>query len=72
MKTFLKGKGKFSHLNGTGPNEDNPKFPTWDEEDSMIMSWVWNSNSTKIACFYKQLKTSEKLFKETGCSNALD
>lgn len=42
MKTYFKGKGKFNHLNGTGPSDD-PSSIAWDKEDSMIMSWLWNS-----------------------------
>ena len=32
VKTFLKGKGKLSHLDGTGPKFDHPKFGAWDED----------------------------------------
>ena len=42
VKTFLKGKGKLSYLLDKGPMQDDPKFPVWDEENSMIMSWLWN------------------------------
>lgn len=28
---------KLSHLNGIRPREGDPKFPAWDEEDSMTM-----------------------------------
>ena len=43
VRTLLKGKGKLNHLIGPVPSEDDPKFIAWDEEDSMIMSWLWNS-----------------------------
>ena len=39
VRTYLKGKGKISHLLGTGPKLGKPNFDAWDEEDSMIMSW---------------------------------
>jgi len=39
----LKGKGKANHLTEDAPKEDDPKFTKWDEEDSMIMAWLWNS-----------------------------
>ena len=42
VRTFLKGKGKLSHLLGKGPSKDDPKFVAWDEQDSMVMSWLWN------------------------------
>ncbi|RVW86473.1 hypothetical protein CK203_042172 [Vitis vinifera] len=40
VKMFLKGKGKLSHLFSTGPKQSDPKFQNWDEDDSMIMSWL--------------------------------
>lgn len=30
-----------SHLFETGPKKGDPQFDTWDEQDSMIMSWLW-------------------------------
>ena len=43
MKTYFKEKGKLSHLLGLMINKDDPKFVSWDEENSEIMSWLWNS-----------------------------
>ena len=48
MKTYIKGKGKLSHLLGTLINKDDPNFVSWDEEDSHFMSWLWSSI---LACF---------------------
>ena len=45
----LKGKGKISHLMGTGPKLGDPRFEVWDEEDSMIMVWLWNSMPLRLA-----------------------
>ncbi|KAJ1375255.1 Retrotransposon gag domain [Sesbania bispinosa] len=36
VRIVLKGKGKLSHLTESGPKQEDPKFTTWDEEDSMI------------------------------------
>ncbi|KAK8369238.1 hypothetical protein V6Z12_A01G098600 [Gossypium hirsutum] len=33
VRTFLKGRGKLSHLLGTRPKEGDPKFDAWDEQD---------------------------------------
>jgi len=44
----LKGKGKANHLIEDAPHADDPKFPKWDEEDSMIMAWLWNSMIPEI------------------------
>ena len=49
VQTFLKGKGKLSHLRGTGPKKGDPSFDAWDEEDSMIMAWLWNSMTPEIS-----------------------
>ncbi|TXG72901.1 hypothetical protein EZV62_001480 [Acer yangbiense] len=45
---LLAGKGKPSHLLGTGPKKGDPKFEAWDEADSMVMSWLWNSMIPEI------------------------
>ena len=43
VKTFLKGKEKICHLMNNPPSPEDPKFTPWDEEDSVIMSWIRNS-----------------------------
>jgi len=48
VRMLLKGKGKISHLDGTGLSSDDLKFQAWDE-DSMIMSWLWNSMQLEIS-----------------------
>ena len=32
-----------------GPNSSDPKFHIWDEEDSTISSWLWNSMVLEIS-----------------------
>ena len=49
VHTFLKGKGKLSHLLGKGPSKDDPKFVAWDEQDSKVMSWLWISMLPEIS-----------------------
>ncbi|KAJ1440353.1 Serine/threonine-protein kinase, active site [Sesbania bispinosa] len=49
VRTVLKGKGKLSHLTESGPKQEDPKFTTWDEEDSLIMAWLWNSMIPEIS-----------------------
>jgi len=36
-------------LLGTGPKEGDPAFAAWDEEDSLVMSWLWNSMVPEIS-----------------------
>lgn len=49
IRTILKGKGKVSHLTNAAPDAKDPKFKTWDAEDSMIMAWLWNSMIPEIS-----------------------
>ena len=49
VRTVLKGKGKISHLMGIDPKPGDPRFDVWDEEDFMIMVWLWNSMTPEIS-----------------------
>ena len=49
IKTYIKGKEKLSHLIGPVVGKDDPWFVMWDEEDSQIMSWLWNSMQPEIS-----------------------
>ncbi|RDX98646.1 hypothetical protein CR513_18405, partial [Mucuna pruriens] len=43
------GYKKLSHIEGSGPSRDDPKFEAWDDEDSLIMTWLWNSMTLEIS-----------------------
>ena len=62
VKTFLKGKGKLSHLMGTGPAAEDATFAKWDEEDSMIMSWLWNSMTPEVSQTCMFLTTTREVW----------
>ncbi|XP_022761888.1 uncharacterized protein LOC111307857 isoform X2 [Durio zibethinus] len=62
VQTFLKGKGKLSHLLGTGPEKGDQKFEAWDEEDSMVMSWLWNSMTPDISDTCMLLSTAKDIW----------
>ncbi|TXG72633.1 hypothetical protein EZV62_001212 [Acer yangbiense] len=62
VQTFLKGKGKVRHLLGTGPKEGDPKFEAWDEEDSMVMAWLWNSMTPEISDTCMFLSTAKDIW----------
>ena len=62
VKTFLKGKGKINHLLGMSPSLDDPKFTLWDEEDSMIISWLWNSMMPEVSGPYMFLNTANEIW----------
>ena len=61
VRTYLKGKGKLSHLMGTGPKPEDPKFVAWDEADSMIMSWLWDTMSLEISDTYVPINSQGSL-----------
>ncbi|RDX72448.1 hypothetical protein CR513_48070, partial [Mucuna pruriens] len=48
IRTTLKGRKKLSHIEGNDPPRDDPKFEAWDDEDSLIMTWLWNSMTPEI------------------------
>ena len=62
MKTFLKGKGKLSHLISPEMSKDDLRFGAWDEADSMIMSWLWNSMQPEISGPYMLFTTASEIW----------
>ena len=60
--TFLKGNRKVSHLLGTGPSRGDPWFDGWDEQDSMIMAWLWNSMTPDISDTCMFLTTAKDIW----------
>ncbi|KAI9198462.1 hypothetical protein LWI28_016256 [Acer negundo] len=65
VQTFLKGKGKLSHLLGTGPQKGDPKFEDWDEKESLVMSWLWNSMTPEISDTCMFLTTAKDIWEST-------
>ncbi|KAI0498121.1 hypothetical protein KFK09_021362 [Dendrobium nobile] len=62
VRTYLKGKEKVHHLIGGGPKERDPKFEVWDEADSMIMSWLWNSMTPEISDTFMFISTAKNIW----------
>jgi len=60
--TFLKGHRRISHLTGNSPKEEDPRFRSWDEKDSMIMSWLWNSIKLEISKNLMFLTTAKAIW----------
>ncbi|RDX64657.1 hypothetical protein CR513_56768, partial [Mucuna pruriens] len=52
IRTTLKGYKKLSHIEGNDPPRDDPKFEAWDDEDYLIMTWLWNSMTLEISQNY--------------------
>ncbi|RDY05671.1 hypothetical protein CR513_10456, partial [Mucuna pruriens] len=40
IHTTFKGHKKLSHIEGNDLPRDDPKFEAWDDEDSLIMTWL--------------------------------
>ena len=59
---LIEGRGKLSHLLGTGPKKGDPKFETWDEQDSLLMSWLWNLMLPKISNTCMFLGTAKEIW----------
>ncbi|RDY04923.1 hypothetical protein CR513_11295, partial [Mucuna pruriens] len=52
IRTTLKWCKKLSHIEGNNPPRDDPKFEAWDDEDSLIMTWLWNFVTPEISQNY--------------------
>jgi len=50
------------HILGVGPKEEDPNFWAWDEVDSMIMSWLWDSMSPEISDTFMFLSTTKGIW----------
>jgi len=59
IKTILKGKEEVSHLIDNTLHERGDKFLSWDEKNSMIMAWLWNSMVTEINDTYMFLASAK-------------
>ncbi|XP_020240380.1 uncharacterized protein LOC109819166 [Cajanus cajan] len=52
IRRILKGRSRLDHIDGGGPGPDNSNFPIWDNEDSLIMTWMWHSMIPEISRNY--------------------
>ena len=57
--TQQKGEKKISHALYKGPTKNDPAFKAWNDQDSMIMFWLWDSMDSKIngACMFSPMAT---------------
>lgn len=55
-----------SHLLSTGPKPGDPKFDAWDDEDSMVMSWLWISMLPEISNTCMFLTTTKEIWEVVG------
>lgn len=45
--------------------KEDPKFAAWDEEDSLIMAWLWNSMMPEIGDTCMFLTTAKEIWDST-------
>lgn len=62
VQTYLNGKGRVSHILGKGPKPGEKGFDSWDEADSMVMSWLWDSMDPKISFTVMFLTTAKAIW----------
>jgi hypothetical protein len=65
IRIFLNDKGKISHLIGMGPSKKDLKFIALDEQDSMLMSWLWNSMQSEISDTCMFFETAKEIQRST-------
>ena len=46
----------------TGRKQGNPRFEAWDEDDSIIMAWLWNSMTPEISDTCMFLTTAKDIW----------
>ena len=51
-----------THLTYLSPKESDPRFQSWDIEDSIIMSWLWNIMQPKFSKNYMLLSTTKEIW----------
>ncbi|QHO08410.1 uncharacterized protein DS421_14g472380 [Arachis hypogaea] len=49
VRTTLKGRKKLNHLERNPPATTDPKYEAWDDEDALIMTWLWHSMTPEIS-----------------------
>ncbi|KAJ9552519.1 hypothetical protein OSB04_016564 [Centaurea solstitialis] len=49
IRTKRKGKGKIHHILEPAPKKEDPKYGEWDTQDSLIMSWLWDSMHPEVS-----------------------
>ncbi|RDX73726.1 hypothetical protein CR513_46620, partial [Mucuna pruriens] len=54
---------KLSHIERNDPPRDDLKFEAWDDEDSHIMTWLWNSMTLEISGNYMFYSSVREIWK---------
>lgn len=67
VELFITGRGKKEYLSETMacPSETDPKFPTWEAENSMIMSWLLGSMIPEVSNTFMLYPTAAAIWGAT-------
>ena len=56
------------HLTDPGPKGSNLGFTSWDIEDSIIMSWLWNAMQPEVSRNYMFLSNAKDVWETVRCT----
>ncbi|XLR38114.1 uncharacterized protein [Arachis hypogaea] len=62
VHTTLKGRKKLNHLEGNPLATTDPKYKAWDDEDALIMAWLWYSMTPEISRNYMFFPTAKEIW----------
>ncbi|XP_024031744.1 uncharacterized protein LOC112094601 [Morus notabilis] len=64
VRMYIRRRGKIGYLTGEKkePTQEDPSHPTWDAENSMVMTWLVNSMEEEISSNYMCYHTAKKLW----------
>ena len=64
IQMVIHGKGKIGYLDGTLPKQsnDDPSYPEWDVQNSMVMAWLIHSMEEKISDTYLFYSTAKGIW----------
>nr|KYP41699.1 hypothetical protein KK1_036913 [Cajanus cajan] len=62
IRRILKGRSRLDHINGGGPGPNDSNFPIWDNEDSLIMTWMWHSMIPEISQNYMFYSSAKEIW----------
>ena len=64
VRMYIRGRSKIGYLTGEKkePAPEDPLYPTWDAENSMVMTWLVNSMEEDISSNYMCYHTAKELW----------
>ncbi|XP_077217936.1 uncharacterized protein LOC143852439 [Tasmannia lanceolata] len=59
MKVFLGAKGKLKYILADPPLKTDPKYVVWEQENYVVMGWLWNSMEAHISANCMFMETAK-------------